>query len=178
MELGQRIKQARLEAGLSQRQLCGQRLTRNMLSLIEKVENEIDEKEAQKAADRLMENKFDLNDLLSQFQQIKKMGSMKQLLSMLPGMGNQIKDVDIDEREFARIEAIIQSMTAKERSKPDILNASRRRRIAAGAGTTVENVNKLMRQYEQMKKMFKQLNGKNGKRRFGGGMGLPPGFNL
>ncbi len=149
----------------------------DMLSLIEKVENEIDEKEAQKAADRLMENKFDLNDLLSQFQQLKKMGSMKQLLSMLPGMGNQIKDVDIDEREFARIEAIIQSMTAKERSKPDILNASRRRRIAAGAGTTVENVNKLMRQYEQMKKMFKQFSGKNGKRRFGG-MGLPPGFNL
>lgn len=149
----------------------------DMLSLIEKVENELDEKEAQKAADRLMENKFDLNDLLAQFQQIKKMGSMKQILSMLPGVGNQLKDVDIDEREFARIEAIIQSMTAKERVKPDILNASRRRRIAAGAGTTVENVNKLMRQYEQMKKMFKQMNGKGGKRRFGG-MGLPPGFNL
>ncbi len=149
----------------------------DMLSLIEKVENELDEKEAQKAADRLMENKFDLNDLLAQFQQIKKMGSMKQILSMLPGMGNQLKDVDIDDREFARVEAIIQSMTAKERAKPDILNASRRRRIAAGAGTTVENVNKLMRQYEQMKKMFKQMNGKGGKRRFGG-MGLPPGFKF
>ena len=149
----------------------------DMLSLIEKVENEIDEREAQKAADRLMENKFDLNDLLSQFQQIKKMGSIKQLLGMLPGVGNQIKDADIDEREFARIEAIIQSMTAKERSKPDILNASRRRRIAAGAGTSVENVNKLMRQYEQMKKMFKQFNGKGAKRRFGG-MGLPPGFKI
>ncbi|MBQ7289232.1 MAG: signal recognition particle protein [Clostridia bacterium] len=149
----------------------------DMLSLIEKVETEIDEKQAQEAADRLMENKFDLNDLLAQFQQIKKMGSMKQILSMLPGVGNQLKDVDIDDREFARVEAIIQSMTAKERSKPDLLNASRRRRIAAGAGTSVENVNKLMRQYEQMKKMFKQMNGKGKKRRFGG-MGLPPGFNI
>lgn len=149
----------------------------DMLSLIERVENELDEKQAKQAADRLMENKFDLNDLLAQFQQIKKMGSMKQLLSMLPGMGNQLKNVDIDEREFARVEAIIQSMTAKERAKPDLLNASRRRRIAAGSGTTVESVNKLMRQYEQMKKMFRQMNGKGGKRRLGG-MGLPPGFHL
>lgn len=149
----------------------------DMLSLIERVENELDEKQAKQAADRLMENKFDLNDLLAQFQQIKKMGSMKQLLSMLPGVGNQLKNVDIDEREFARVEAIIQSMTAKERAKPDLLNASRRRRIAAGSGTTVESVNKLMRQYEQMKKMFRQMNGKGGKRRLGG-MGLPPGFHL
>lgn len=149
----------------------------DMLSLIERVENELDEKQAKQAADRLMENKFDLNDLLAQFQQIKKMGSMKQLLSMLPGVGNQLKNVDIDEREFARVEAIIHSMTAKERAKPDLLNASRRRRIAAGSGTTVESVNKLMRQYEQMKKMFRQMNGKGGKRRLGG-MGLPPGFHL
>lgn len=150
----------------------------DVLSLIEKVETEIDEREAQKAADRLMENKFDLNDLLDQFRQIKKMGSVKQLLSMLPGMGNQLKDVDIDEREFTRIEAIITSMTAKERTKPELLNASRRRRIAAGSGTSVEQVNKLMRQYEQMKKMMKQMNPKQAKRRFGNNMGFPPGFKF
>lgn len=147
----------------------------DMLSLIERAENELDEKQAKQAADRLMENKFDLNDLLAQFQQIRKMGSMKQLLSMLPGVGNQLKNVDIDEREFDRVEAIIRSMTPKERAKPDLLNASRRRRIAAGSGTSVESVNKLMRQYDQMKKMFRQIGGKGGKRRFGG-MGLPPGF--
>lgn len=150
----------------------------DVLSLIEKVETEIDEREAQKAADRLMENKFDLNDLLDQFRQIKKMGSVKQLLSMLPGMGNQLKDVDIDEREFTRIEAIITSMTAKERTKPELLNASRRRRIAAGSGTSVEQVNKLMRQYEQMKKMMKQMNPKQAKRHFGNNMGFPPGFKF
>ena len=118
----------------------------DVLSLIEKVESEIDEKKALEAAKRLEENKFDLNDLLDQFQQIKKMGDIKGLLSMIPGVGNQIKDQDIDERAMLRTEAIIYSMTKKERSKPDLLNASRRRRIAAGAGVTVEDVNKLMRQ--------------------------------
>ncbi len=147
----------------------------DILSLIEKAENELDEKEAQKTAERLMENKFDLNDLLAQFSQIKKMGSVKQLLSMLPGMGARLKDTDIDEREFTRTEAIIRSMTAREREKPDLLNASRRKRIAAGSGTTVEQVNRLMNQYNQMKKMFKQLNGKSMRKRFRG-MSVPPGF--
>ena len=135
----------------------------DMLSLIERVEEKIDQKEALEAAKKLENNKFDLNDLLAQFQQLKKMGSMKQLLGMLPGVGNQIKDMDIDEKQFSRIEAIIQSMTMKERTKPDLLNASRRKRIAKGSGTSVEEVNKLMKQYEQMKKMFKQMNGKGNK---------------
>lgn len=146
----------------------------DVLSLIEKVENEIDQKKAEEAARKLQENKFDMNDLLDQFRQIKKMGSLKNILSMLPGVGNQLKDVDIDERQMLRIEAIITSMTKKERAKPDILNASRRKRIAAGAGVKVEDVNRLMKQYEQMKKMFKQMNNmKGGRRKFLKGMNMP-----
>ena len=92
---------------------------------------------------------------------------------MMPGMEKQLKDVDIDDRQMLRIEAIITSMTKKERIKPDIINASRRKRIAAGSGTSVEEVNRLLRQYEQMKKMFKQLNSKKGKRGMGRGFGMP-----
>ncbi len=147
----------------------------DMLSLIEKVESEIDEKQALETAKKLQENKFDMNDLLAQFQQIKKMGNIKDVLAMMPGMGNQIKDADIDERAIYRTEAIIKSMTKKEREKPDLLNASRRRRIAAGSGTSVEEVNRLMRQYEQMKKMFKQMNNKGFAKRMGG-MKMPGGF--
>jgi len=150
----------------------------DMLSLIEKAEHELDEKQAEETAKRLAENKFDMNDLLQQFESIKKMGSIKSLMSMIPGMGQKLKDVDIDDRQMLRIEAIIKSMTKKERTKPDIINASRKRRIAAGAGVKVEDVNRLLQQYEQMKKMFKQMNSKGGKRRFGRGMGLPPGFGL
>ena len=147
----------------------------DVLSLIEKVEAEVDEKKAEEAARRLQENKFDMNDLLDQFHQIKKMGSLKSILSMLPGMEKQIRDVDIDDRQLLRIEAIITSMTKKERAKPDILNASRRKRIAAGAGVKVEDVNRLIKQYEQMKKMFKQINSKGAKRKMM--RGLPGGFN-
>ncbi len=147
----------------------------DVLSLIEKVETEIDEKKAEEAARKLQENKFDMNDLLEQFSQIKKMGSLKSILSMLPGMDKQLRDVDIDDRQMLRVEAIIKSMTKKEKAKPDIINASRRRRIAAGAGVTVEDVNKLLRQYEQMKKMFKQLNAKGGKRNLMKNMRLPNG---
>ena len=121
-----------------------------------------------------------MNDLLEQFRQIKKMGSVKSLLSMMPGMERQLRDVDIDERQFLRIEAIITSMTKKERAKPDILNASRRKRIAAGSGTSVEDVNRLIKQYEQMKKMFKQFSGKNGKKamRRMGMPNMPGGFGF
>ena len=136
----------------------------DMLSLIEKVETELDEKKAEEAARKLQENKFDLNDLLEQFGQIKKMGSLKSILSMLPGMDKQLANADIDDRQMFRVEAIIKSMTKKEREHPDIINGSRRRRIAAGCGQTVEDVNRLMRQYEQMKKMFKQMNKKGGRR--------------
>ena len=151
----------------------------DVLSFIEKVETEIDEKQAEETARKLAENKFDMNDLLDQFRQIKKMGSLKSLLSMIPGMDRQMKNVDIDDRALLRIEAIITSMTKKERAKPDLLNASRRKRIAAGAGVTVEEVNKLMKQYEQMKKMFKQMNSKGGKRnlmRNMGNMNMPGGM--
>ena len=142
----------------------------DVLSLIERVESEIDEKKAEEAAKKLQENKFDMNDLLDQFQQIKKMGPLKNVLSMLPGMDKQLRDVDIDDRQMLRIEAVIKSMTKKERAKPDMINASRRRRIAAGAGVKVEDVNKLLRQYEQMKKMFRQMNTKGGKRNLMRGM--------
>ena len=149
----------------------------DVLSLIERVESEVDQKKAEEAAKKLQENKFDMNDLLDQFQQIKKMGPLKNVLSMLPGMDKQLRDVDIDDRQMLRIEAIITSMTKKERAKPDIINASRRKRIAAGAGVKVEDVNKLLRQYEQMKKMFKQMNSKGGKRNLMRGMRMPGGPN-
>ena len=149
----------------------------DMLSLIERAEQQLDQKQAEEAARKLAENKFDMNDLLAQFQQIKKMGSLKNILSMLPGMDKKLRDVDIDDRQMLRIEAIIQSMTAKERAKPDILNASRRRRIAAGCGQTVEDVNRLIKQYEQMKKMFKQMNAKGGKRKMLKGMMNPGQFD-
>lgn len=142
----------------------------DVLSLIEKAETQLDQKKAEEAAQKLAENRFDMNDLLEQFQQIKKMGSLKSVLSMLPGMEKQLRDVDIDDRQMLRVEAIIKSMTAKERLKPEILNASRRRRIAAGCGQTVEEVNRLIKQCEQMKKMFKQMNGKGSKRKMFKGM--------
>ena len=150
----------------------------DMLSLIEKAENELDQKEAERAAQRMAENKFDLNDLLSQFAQIRKMGSLKSVMSMLPGMDKQLRNVDIDDRQFDRIEAIIKSMTAKERAKPEILNASRKKRIAAGSGMRVEDVNRLLNQYDQMRKVMKQMSGKGGKRKFMRGMGMPGGFHF
>lgn len=145
----------------------------DMLSLIEKAEQELDQKEADRTAQRLAENKFDLNDLLAQFAQIKKMGSVKSIMSMLPGVGQKLRDVEIDERQFDRIEAIIKSMTPKERAKPELLNASRKRRVAAGSGMKVEDINRLLTQYEQMKKMMRQMSGKGGKRKMMRGMGMP-----
>ena len=151
----------------------------DVLSLIEKAEQQLDEKKALEMANRLQNNTFDMNDLLSQFQEIRKMGPLKQVLSMLPGMGSKLKDVDIDDRQLLRVESIIYSMTKKERSRPDIINASRKKRIAAGSGTSVEEVNKLLRQHEQMKKMFKQMGGMKGKgKRSLRGMQLPPNFKF
>ena len=151
----------------------------DVLSLIEQAETKLDEKKAEELAKKLKENKFDLNDLLSQFQQLKKMGSMKKMLSMIPGVDKSIRDADIDERQIYRVEAIILSMTKEERENPDILNGSRRKRIAAGCGQKVEDVNRLMKQYEQMKQMFKQF-GKKGKKRrgFKPGMMPPPCFKM
>lgn len=152
----------------------------DVLSLIEKVENELDEKRAEETAKRLQENKFDMNDLLDQFRQIGKMGNIKGLMSMIPGMDKQVKDADIDEKAMLHAEAIITSMTKKEREHPDIINANCRRRIAAGSGMKVEDVNRLIKQYDQMKKMFKQFNSKGGKKKLMrrmGGMGGMGGFN-
>lgn len=131
----------------------------DVLSLIEKAERQIDLKQAEELARKMQENKFDFNDMLEQFRQIGKMGDIKGLLSMVPGIGGQIKDVEIDERQFARVEAIILSMTPQERSNPDILNHSRKRRIAAGCGMKVEDINRLVKQLESMRKMMKQMKG-------------------
>ncbi|MBR2590966.1 MAG: signal recognition particle protein [Clostridia bacterium] len=153
----------------------------DMLTLIEKAEKQIDEKAAAKLEQKLKKNKFDLNDLLDQLEQIKNMGSLKDLLGMIPGMGKKLADADIDEKQFDRIQAIIRSMTAKERVNPDIINPSRKRRIAAGSGTQVEDVNRVLKQYRDMQKMFKQMNSKSMKRkmsRLGGGMGGMGGFGF
>ncbi|MCM1365342.1 MAG: signal recognition particle protein [Faecalibacterium sp.] len=136
----------------------------DMLSLIEKAEQELDEKKALELERKLRKNKFDLNDLLDQIQQMRKMGSIKDILKMLPGVGRKVDEVEIDERQFDRMQAIILSMTPKERTKPDIINPSRKRRIAAGCGMQVEDVNRLLSQYRQMQKMFKQFSGKSGKK--------------
>ena len=155
----------------------------DMLSLIEKAEMELDEKKARELEQKLRKNKFDLNDLYDQLSQVRKMGSIKDMLKMLPGVGRKIDDVDIDERQFDRVQALILSMTPQERAKPDIINPSRKRRIAAGAGMQVEDVNKLLSQYRQMQKMFKQFNGKSSKkmmkrmRNMPGGMGGFGGMN-
>ncbi len=139
----------------------------DMLSLIEKAEMALDEKKAMELEKRLKQNKFDMNDLLDQLAQIRRMGSIKDTLSLIPGVEKQIKDIDIDERQFDRVRAIIESMTPQEREKPEIINPSRKKRIAAGSGQDVEAVNRLLAQHKQMQKMFKQMNGKGKKRRRG-----------
>lgn len=135
----------------------------DMLTLIEKAENVMSKNEAEKLTKKLKENKFDMDDLLDQFKQIKKLGDIKSTISMLPGIGDKIKDTDIDERLFNRTEAIITSMTKAERAKPSIINPSRKKRIAAGSGTKVEDVNRLLKQFEQMQQVMKQFTGSKGK---------------
>ena len=147
----------------------------DVLSLIEKAEQQIDRKQAEELARKMQENKFDLNDMLDQFAQIKKMGNIKSMLGMLPGVGKQLQDVDIDERQFDRVEAIILSMTPAEREKPDIINPSRKRRIAAGCGMKVEDVNRLLKQYDTMRQMMKQMRGMGkGKKGLRGMPKMPP----
>lgn len=152
----------------------------DVLSLIEKAETALDEKKAAQLEEKLRKNKFDLEDLLDQMDQVRKMGSMKDILGMLPGVGKKLKDVDVDDRQIDRMRAIIQSMTLKERRNPDIINPSRKRRIAAGCGMQVEDVNRLLNQYRQMQKMMKQLNSKNSRRMMKrmGGMGGFGGFPM
>ena len=135
----------------------------DVLTLIEKAENVMTQQDAEKLSKKFKENKFDMDDLLEQMQQIRRMGSMKSILGMLPGVGDKIKDADIDESQLGRIEAIITSMTKAERAKPSIINPSRKRRIAAGSGTRVEDVNRLLRQFEDMQKLMKKFTGKGSK---------------
>ena len=135
----------------------------DVLTLIEKAENVMSQKDAEKLTKKFKENTFDMDDLLDQMKQIKKMGSMKSIIGMLPGVGDKLKDIDVDDSQLNRIEAIITSMTKAERAKPSIINPSRKKRIAAGSGNKVEDVNRLLKQFEQMQKMMKQFTGKNSK---------------
>lgn len=145
----------------------------DMLSLIEEAESKLDQQKAEEMAEKLVKNKFDLNDLLDQINQIKNMGSLKSILFKIPGLSQKVKDADIDDRQVDRFCAIILSMTKKERSKPEIINASRKKRIATGCGMKVEDVNFLLRRFEQMQKMMKQFSGSKGRRRMPGMAGLP-----
>jgi signal recognition particle subunit SRP54 len=148
----------------------------DVLSLIEKVEAEVDKKEAARLADKVAKDKFTLEDLRSQLQQVKKMGPLSSLVSMLPGAG-KISEEDIDEKAIVRMQAILDSMTIKEREFPQILNGHRKKRIAKGSGTSVQEINRLLKQYLQMKKMMKSFSKGFGARKFGKMMkGLPPEF--
>ncbi len=148
----------------------------DVLTLIEDAENRLDQKKAQEMAQKFQQNKFDMNDLYEQLQQIKRMGSVKNILSKIPNIGDQIKDMDFDDRQLDRVGAMISSMTKKEREDPSIINPSRKRRIAAGSGMKVEDVNRLMKQYAEMRKFMKSMNarGKDGKRKRLPGLGGMP----
>lgn len=130
----------------------------DIVGFVEKAQEQFDLKEAAKLEEKYRKNQFDFNDYLGQLRQIRKMGSIQNILSMLPGVGKNLKDVNVDEKIFVRLEAIILSMTYEERSNPSILNGTRRRRIANGSGTTIQDVNKLIKQFDEMKKMMKNLN--------------------
>jgi len=129
----------------------------DVVSLVERAQEQYDEEEARRLSKKIAKNQFDFNDFISQIAQIKKMGNLKDLASMIPGVGKAIKDVDIDDNAFKGIEAIIGSMTPKERTNPDIINASRRQRISAGSGTSIQEVNRLLKQFEQTRKMMKAV---------------------
>ncbi len=129
----------------------------DIVSLVEKAQNAYDEEEARKLTRKLAKDQFDFNDFLAQIQQIKKMGNLKDLASMIPGVGKAIKDIDIDDNAFKGIEAIISSMTKQERANPGIINQSRRQRIAKGSGTSLVEVNRMLKQFDQMRKMMKQV---------------------
>ena len=131
----------------------------DVVSLVERAQEQFDEEAAKKLQRKMARNQFDFNDFLAQIEQIKKMGNIKDLMSMIPGIGKAVKDMDIDDNAFKNVEAIIHSMTPKERENPDIINASRRERIARGSGTTLQEVNRLMKQFEQIRKTMKTVAG-------------------
>ncbi len=154
----------------------------DIVSLVERAQEQFDEEEAKRLQKKIQKNKFDFNDFLGQIQQIKKMGNLKELASMIPGVGKAIKDMDIDDNAFKGIEAIIQSMTPKERTNPEILNSSRRQRIAKGSGTNIQDVNRLIKQFDQTRKMMKMVTGSkmtqmmNAMKHMKGGMPNMPGM--
>ncbi|MEZ4841399.1 MAG: signal recognition particle protein [Flavobacteriaceae bacterium] len=136
----------------------------DVVSLVERAQEQFDEEEARKLQKKIAKNQFGFDDFLKQIQQIKKMGNMKDLVGMIPGVGKAMKDIDIDDDAFKGIEAIIHSMTPTERSQPSLIDASRKKRIAKGSGTSVQEVNQLMKQFDQMSKMMKMMQGGGGKR--------------
>ncbi len=131
-----------------------------MISLVEKAQQSIDELENEKLEEKFRKNKFDFDDFLKQIKVIKKMGSLSSLLGMIPGLNSQLRNAQIDDKAFVKVEAIINSMTRKERSSPKILNGSRRKRISRGSGTSVQDVNRLLKQFSDMQRMMSQLSKK------------------
>ncbi|TAL70426.1 MAG: signal recognition particle protein [Bacteroidetes bacterium] len=148
----------------------------DILTLVEKAELEVDEKQAQKLEEKLRKNQFTFDDFLEQMRTIKKMGSIRDLLGMLPGMDKALKGVNVDEKNFSKVEAIVLSMTKSERNNPKILNGSRRKRIADGSGNTIQEVNRLLKQFEEMNKMMKNF-ARGNKMKLLQGLGMPKGFN-
>jgi len=149
----------------------------DILTLVEKAEEQIDAQKAQKLEEKIRKNQFTFDDFLDQLATIKKMGSIRDLLGMIPGMDRNLKNVNIDEKGFLRVEAIIRSMTKEERQNPKIINGSRRKRIALGSGTTIQDVNRLLKQFEDMNKMMKNFT-RGGKSRFLKNFGLPGGMKF
>ncbi|MCD8202678.1 MAG: signal recognition particle protein [Prevotella sp.] len=145
----------------------------DIVSLVERAQEQFDEEEAKRLQKKIQKNKFDFNDFLNQIHQIKKMGNVKELASMIPGVGKAIKDIDIDDDAFKGIEAIILSMTPKERTTPEILNTSRRQRIAKGSGTNIQEVNRLIKQFDQTRKMMKMITNPNMSKMMGAMKGNP-----
>ena len=150
----------------------------DIVSLVERAQEQFDEEEAKRLQKKIQKNQFDFNDFLGQIQQIKKMGNLKDLAAMIPGVGKAIKDIDIDDNAFKSIEAIIYSMTPEERQRPEILNGSRRQRIAKGSGTNLQEVNRLLKQFDQTRKMMKMVTGSNMAKmgKMMPGMGMMPKF--
>ena len=137
----------------------------DVISLVERAEQAFDEDEAKRLNKKIRKNQFDFNDFLSQLQQIKKMGNIKDLMGMIPGMGKALKGIDVDDDSFKPLEAIIKSMTIHERNNPDVINGERRKRIATGSGTSIQQVNNLLRQFNDMRKVMKSMNKMGGGKR-------------
>jgi len=135
----------------------------DIVSLVEKAQEQYDEEEAKKLQKKIAKNQFDFNDFLSQIKQIKKMGNVKDLMGMLPGMGKALKNLDIDDNAFKGIEAIIYSMTPAERADPSVMNGSRRKRIADGSGTSIQEVNRLLKQFDETRRMMKMVTASKGR---------------